>query len=212
MVGVEEAFQAVLRAPQLPHQRQAIGIVHAVAVGILRGEGDHRVHHFLLVRGLFQAQRLQPVVADEGVARAIGGLARVGDGHQAAAHRGRAERSVKRLQLFLGLVGEVFFRQIGQIHQHIAFQRQGEIGLIRAPHIGHIAGSDGQRQLLRILAVGRQHEIQLDAQPLFIELGPRVVIKAFAGRVFFRGIHAHAHGDYDRFRFFRPGGQRQHAQ
>ena len=131
---------------------QAQGVLHAVAIGVIVGEGMSHVVQILHGLGHFQAQLVQPVLTHGHVQLALGAVIQLGQAVEDAVHIGRvqlrASQPVKIAGQLLVLVGS-------QIQQQVLTAPADQVVNVDAVHVVDIHA--GAHALVEVI-----HQVELD--------------------------------------------------
>ena len=186
MIGIEEAIEhrigQVVACKQPLVNTNAIGVVDAVPIGILRSKGAGSIQNILHRFGRIQTKFFKPVCTDpEDFRRAVTRL----DMRQTVELSAEG-RSFHCAAAVIGqhLISElrcIICVDIGQIRKHIILDHALELCGVDPHQVGQIVRCDGDVELLRILRKRRCPRIlERDAKLILIGMRPNIVFKGLA--------------------------------
>ena len=186
-VGAERPEEAFRPVPQPLVQHHGDGVVLAVAVRVVVGEGARHLQEVLGGARRLQTQVVQPVLAHPEVTVGIQSRRRTGNAlHAPAVADGVEDHLPVGAHHLLGERRGVLLPQVGHVGQQIRLGKLLEVdqalAALQGDHVGQVAGGHGQLQLLlRLRAVRHPLVDHVDAQFVAHRPRPAVVLEGLPG-------------------------------
>ena len=177
-VAGEEPFAQEL---EVLVDRQAEGVVLAVAVGVLRRERARQLDHVVHRLRIGQSDRVLPVVADPQVLGERLPVV-VRERVELAVHGARLQGDGAPVEILTHLRQDVLLVERAERRQLAGPRQRHQLVLLQQHDVGQVRRGDGHGDLLVVLIVGagdpdRRH---VDAELVHPAPGPRVVLEAVA--------------------------------